>query len=141
MPARPLRKTLRTAVAPVETISRDELITRLRGEFAKYTDVENSICKVAADRGIYCTGFKRYSDDELRQKYQWIVNKRPDLTRDELERIANDWQLAQQEVHELPTACDVQRKVHDTCRGWNDFTNEQLAKFYYQVTGKEIQVT
>ena len=141
MPAKPLRKSVHTTAVPVESISRDELITRLRREFAKFTDIENSICKVAAERGIYCKGFKRYTDAELRQKYQWIVNKRPELTRDELETIANDWQLAQQEVYELPTACDVQRKVHDTCRGWNDFTNEQLAKFYYQVTGKEIQVT
>jgi len=140
MPGKPLRKTIHTP-APVETISRDELIARLRADFMKYTDIENSICKVAAERGFFCSGFAQYSDGELRQKYAWIVNKRPDVTREELEAIANDWQLAQQEVHEMPVACDVQRKVHDTCRGWNDFTNEQLVKFYHQVTGKEIQVT
>ena len=47
---------------------------------------------------------------------------------------------SKQEVHELPMACDVQQKVYDTCRGWNDFTNEQLAKFYFQLTGDEIAI-
>jgi hypothetical protein len=104
------------------------------------TDEENSICKVAAERGVFCKGFHRYTDEELRKRYDWIVAKNPLMTRDELERIANDWQLAQQEVYELPIACDVQMKVYDTCRGWNDFTNEQLAKFYYQLTGDEIAI-
>lgn len=140
MPGKPLRKRVQQSVPTIETVSRDEVIGRLRSEFRKYTDVENSICKVAAERGIFCNGFRRYTDEQLRERYGWIVSKRPELTRDELEQIANDWQLAQQEVYELPVACDVQRRVHDTCRGWNDFTNEQLAKFYYQVTGKEIQV-
>ncbi|HSP34958.1 MAG TPA: hypothetical protein VLU46_11630, partial [Thermoanaerobaculia bacterium] len=124
MPGKPLRKRVQAPIA-VEKITRDELIARLRGEFMAMTDVENSICKIAAERGFFCNGFNRYDDAELRQRYQWIVNKRPELTREELEEIANDWQLAQQEVHELPVACDVQRKVHDTCRGWNDFTDEQ----------------
>jgi hypothetical protein len=136
---KPLRK--KTTLPAIETMSREELVGHLRGQLSKYTDIENSICKIAAERGIFCDGFKRYSDDELRRRYSWIADKRPGITREELEEIANDWQLAQQEVYELPFACDVQRKVHDTCRGWNDFTNEQLAKFYYQLTGKEIQVT
>jgi hypothetical protein len=134
-----LRK--KAARPAVETMTRDELVNRLRGQLSKYTDVENSICKIASERGIFCKGFNRYDDDELRRRYSWIADKRPGISREELEAIANDWQLAQQEVYELPFACDVQRKVHDTCRGWNDFTNEQLEKFYFQLTGKEIQVT
>ena len=136
---KPLRK--RSASPVIESVSREELVGRLRSQLSKYTDVETSICKVAAQRGIFCKGFDRYDDEELRRRYSWIADKRPGISREELEVIANDWQLAQQEVYELPFACDVQRKVHDTCRGWNDFTNEQLAKFYFQLTGKEIQVT
>ncbi len=136
---KPLRK--KNNLPTAEIVNRDELVNRLRSQLSKHTDIESSICKVAAERGIFCNGFKRYADDELRQRYSWIADKRPGITREELEAIANDWQLAQQEVHELPFACDVQRSVHDTCRGWNDFTNEQLAKFYYQLTGKEILVT
>jgi hypothetical protein len=138
MPKPITRKNARPAI---ESVSREELVVRLRNQLSRFTDIENSICRVAAERGIFCNGFQRYSDEELRQRYSWIAAKRPGITREELEEIANDWQLAQQEVHELPFACDVQRKVHDTCRGWNDFTNEQLAKFYFQLTGKEIQVS
>lgn len=124
----------------IETLNRSEIISRLRRELMQSTDEENSVCKVAAERGVFCKGFKRYTDDELRKRYDWIVAKNPVMTREDLERIANDWQLAQQEVHELPMACDVQQKVYDTCRGWNDFTDEQLAKFYFQLTGDEIAI-
>ena len=124
----------------IPVIPRNDAIARLRRELLELTDEENSICKVAAEKGLFCRGFLRYSDAELRKRYDWIADRRPDLTREELEVIANDWQLAQQEVFELPIACDVQLRVHDTCRGWNDFTNEQLAKFYGQITGQEIAI-
>jgi hypothetical protein len=137
--SRPFRKKAQP-VPIIETVSREELIARLRRELTQFTDVETSVCKAAAEHGVFCKGFQRYTEPELRSRYGWIVAKRPDLSREELDEVANDWQLAQQEVHEMPIACDVQRKVHDTCRGWNDFTSEQLAKFYYQMTGKEIQV-
>lgn len=124
----------------IQTVPRQDAIARLRKELLRFTDEENSVCKVAAERGIFCDGFHRYSDAELRKRYDWIADRRPGLSREELETIANDWQLAQQEVFELPIACDVQQRVHDTCRGWNDFTNEQLARFYQQLTGEEISI-
>ena len=123
-----------------ETVSRNELIKLLRNELSLMTDEETSICKAAAAHGIFCQGFHRYGDNELRRRYGWIVRKRPDMTREELEVIANDWQLAQQEVHETPLACDVQNKVQDTCGGWSDFSNEELTAFYQQLTGKTISI-
>lgn len=134
------KATLKPALPQTEEILRSEAITRLRSELGKATDIENSICKVAGERGIFCYGFKRYTDDELRNRYSWIVAKRPDMTREELEEVANNWQLAQQDVYDMPVACDVQQRVHDTCRGWNDFTNEQIARFYFQITGNEIRI-
>ena len=136
-----VRKTSTAQVPQPEAVPRTEAIARLRSELSKLTDIENSICKVAGEKGIFCQGFERYSDAELRNRYGWIVARRPEMTREELETIANDWQLAQQEVYEMPIACDVQCRVHDTCRGWNDFTNEQLARFYFQLTGNEIKIT
>ncbi|HUP46857.1 MAG TPA: hypothetical protein VM779_15225 [Thermoanaerobaculia bacterium] len=122
-------------------ISRDEAIARLRRELTELTDIENSVCKVAAERGVFCGGFRQFSDAELREKYDWIVAKNPAMSRADLERIANDWQLAQQDVRDLPIACDVQARVHDTCRGWDDFTNEKLALFFQQLTGQEIVIS
>jgi hypothetical protein len=121
-------------------VSRNELIKMLRNELAGLTDADTSICKAAAEHGVFCHGFNRYGDNELRRRYGWIVRKRPEMTRDELETVANDWQLAQQEVHETPLACDVQSKVHDTCGGWADFSNDELSQFYKQVTGRDIAI-
>jgi hypothetical protein len=125
---------------PVETIAREEAITILRGELLKLVDDENSICKVAAEKGIFCKGFQRYSDFELRKRYRWIARKDRRYTREEIEDLANRWQLARQDVDELPLACDVQQVEHDSCRGWDDFSSEELGKFIYQVTGRLIMV-
>jgi hypothetical protein len=124
----------------METVTRDEVIARLRSALLGYTDEENCMCKVAAERGIFCKGFRRFTEAELRERYWWIVRKRPEISREELETIANDWQLAQQDVRDLPIACDVQTKLHDTCRGWHDFTNEQLAAYYRQLSGETVHV-
>jgi len=124
----------------MSNITRDEAITRLRSEFLKLTDDEHSMCSVAAERGIFCGGFHQFNDPELRNRYWWIVRRRPSITREELEAIANDWQLTQQEVKDAPIACDVQSRVHDTCRGWEDFTNEQLAKMFQQITGEAVSI-
>ncbi len=86
-----------TPVPQPEPVSREELVERLRLALAELTDQETSICKAAAERGIFCRGFARYNDQQLRRKYDWIVRKRPGMTRADLEQVANDWQLAQQE--------------------------------------------
>jgi hypothetical protein len=121
-------------------IYRTEAIDRLREEFLKRLDGDTSICRYAAESGLFCRGFARYSDRELRQRYDWIARRRPYLSRPELEAIADRWQLARQEVGELPIACDVQQRVHDTCRGWDDFSNEDLSRFLFELNGKNVVV-
>ena len=123
-----------------ETISRPEVIAFLRVQLASLTDEETSICKVAAEKGIFCHGFRRYSDDELKQRYGWIYRKQPDVSRQDLEDVANRWQLARQEVTKMATSCDVQQLERDTCRGWDDFTNESLSDFYFEMTGRRLEV-
>lgn len=122
-------------------MKREEVISGLRESLLRFTSEEKSMCQVAAERGIYCRGFRQLDDATLRERYWWLVRKRPNITRAELEKLANDWQLAQQDVRDEKLSCDVQSKVHDTCCGWDDFSNEQLAVFYKQVTGKQIEVT
>ena len=125
---------------PVETIAREEAITILRGELLKLVDDENSICKVAAEKGVFCKGFQRYSDFELRKRYGWIARKDRRYTREEIEDLANRWQLARQDVDQLPIACDVQKLEHDSCRGWDDFSNEELSGFFTELTGRSLIV-
>jgi hypothetical protein len=127
-------------IPQVPALTRQGAIDHIRESLENLTDAENSICKVSAEHGIFCRGFKRFTDTELRRRYGWIVRKRPDMSREDLEKIANDWQLAQQQVQDTSLACDVQTKLHDTCCGWDDFTNEELATFYAQVTGREVHV-
>jgi hypothetical protein len=62
------------------------------------------------------------------------------MSRAELESIANLWQLTQQEVKGLPIACDVQSVARDTCAGWLMFTDEQLSRFYFDLTGRLLKV-
>ena len=123
-----------------ERLTREEVIGQLRQELMRLTDTENCMCKVAAERGLFCGGFRQFTDQQLRDRYWWIVRKQPDISRADLERIANDWQLTQQEVQLLPIACDVQTQVHDTCRGWHDFTNEDLEQYFRQLTGRDVRV-
>lgn len=123
-----------------DSIERAEVINLLRSELLKHTDSETSACKYAADRGVFCRGFARFDDAEMRRKYNWITRRRPDMTREELEDVANRWQLARQDVDALPVACDVQQIEHDMCRGWDDFSNQELAQFYSSMTGKQIVV-
>lgn len=126
-----------------QSISRAKAIALLRHKFLKEldkTDGETSMCKLAAERGIFCRGFDRYGDGEIRRTFDWIVRKDPSMSREEVEEFANRWQIARQEVREMPLACDVQQREHDSCRGWDDFTNEQLATFVAEVTGNEYVV-
>ena len=72
-----------------ETISRVSLIVALRNELAERAKGEMSICKLAAEKGIFCRGFRRYSDADLKQRYGWIAKRYPNASRAELEAMAD----------------------------------------------------
>lgn len=121
-------------------ISREDAISRLRTELVGLVDGERSICLVAAEKGILCHGFRRYSDAELEERYRWLLRSRAGATRAETEKLANRWQLGRQLFDEVPLACDAQRREHDTCHGWDEFTNDDLARFCREILGQEISV-
>jgi hypothetical protein len=124
-----------------QAISRADAIDILRNELLRRAGDDKSACKVAAEQGIFCHGFARYTDAELKRRYDWIARRRPKISRQELEEIADRWQLARQEVEKRPCACDVQQSVKDTCRGWDDFSNEDLSRYCFELTGKDLVVT
>lgn len=126
-----------TTAAPV---SRTAAIAMLREALARIAGPDASICKAAAERGIFCRGFRRDDEAALRARYQWIDERRPGLSRRDLEDLGDRWQLARQELHQLPTACDVQAEEHDTCGGWDDFSAEELSRFIFEVTKKRVSV-
>ena len=131
---------MRGTLTKMDHVSRPELIVLLRDQLALLADEESSICKVAAERGIFCHGFHRYSDEDLKRRYGWIYRKQPGGSRADLEEVANRWQLARQDVTGRRTSCDVQQLEHDSCRGWDDFTSDDLARFYFELSGRTVGV-
>ena len=123
-----------------DTLSRQSLIDVLRQELLKQAD-GRSICRLAAEDGILCGGFLRFSSAELRKRFPWLVRKRPAATRSEIEGLGDVWQLARQEVLDVPTACDVQGQEHDLCNGWDDFSDDELSAFYQELMGKAVRIT
>jgi hypothetical protein len=124
----------------MKTMTRKEAIDHIRAEVSKLVDDEHSVCEVAGRLGIMCRGFKQFSDEELKKRYDWIVAKRNPKTRDELEDLANRWQIARQIVNDRDLSCDVQTLEEDTCKGWNEFSNATLEKYYRQLCGEPIEV-
>lgn len=121
-------------------LSRADAIALLRAALVKIAGPDTSVCKAAADRGIFCRGFRRHDEPALRAQYKWIDERRPGMSRADLEELGDRWQLARQELHQLPTACDVQTEEHDTCGGWDDFSAEELAHFIFELTKKRVAV-
>ena len=125
---------------PEETISRELAIGRIRIKMMDLCDAGKSACQVATERNILCKGFRRDSDDQLRKRYAPYVGGAERLSRSDLERAANHWQLARQRTEDAPVACDVQYRYYQTCRGWNDFSNEELADFCFELAGVRPKV-
>ncbi|HVS32312.1 MAG TPA: hypothetical protein VMS98_12775 [Thermoanaerobaculia bacterium] len=114
-------------------LSRTDLVEKVRCELLRLARTDTSICRVAADRGVFCRGFLRFTDDELRDRFSWIDRKLGQHTRRKLEEVVDRWQLARQEVNQVPLACDVQQVEGDGCRGWDDFSDEDLSRFYLEL--------
>lgn len=123
-----------------KTISRGGAIDILRAQLVKLAGDDVSICKIAAEKNIFCRGLHRHSDVELRRRFDWINARNPRMPRAEMEAVVDRWQLARQEVDQLPTACDVQQLEHDGCNGWDDFSNEDLSRYCLELTGRSVVV-
>lgn len=122
-------------------ISREDAISRLRRKLRDLTGNNASACQVAAERGILCRGFAHYSDRELREAYAKLIPQSRSMTREELEHAADVWQLERQTDVGAMVACDTQQMFYETCRGWMDFSNDQLARFCLELLGEEVVVS
>jgi hypothetical protein len=128
-------------MGPITTpLSRAQAIGRLREAMIALTDDEHSMCRVASEKGIFCRGFRGLSEKEFRDRYDWLVTRHPKASREEIERLANTWELARQLVDRVPLSCDAQLRDHDTCNGWNDFTNEDLERFCREILHKNVRI-
>ncbi len=123
-----------------ERLSRPEVIGRLREKLQSLTDPEHCVCAVATRLGFPCHGFSQLSDDEFRERFDWIAKTRPHATRQELEEYANLYLLGRQAATGATLACDVETREHDLCGGWNSFENDRLEEFYREVFGRPVRI-
>jgi hypothetical protein len=124
----------------MRVLTRPQLIDRLRNYLLGLVDDEHSMCSVAASRDIFCRGFRRLTDEELRQRYDWIVKTRPKISREKLEDLANRFQIGRTEALGAELTCDAQFRAGDTCMGWAEFPNEELVRYHKEWLGEEVVV-
>ncbi len=124
----------------MKTLTRMQAIETLRDRIHDLVDEEHSICEVAARRGIFCHGFSQWTFDELKRRYWWLAERRPHITREELERLANIWQVARRQVMGTDLACDTQTLEHDTCKGWDEWDNSALSRFVQELCGEPVEI-
>jgi hypothetical protein len=126
----------------MKELTRLEVIDHLRGKLLEVSDDEHSICRVAAERGLFCHGFAQWKLHELKAQYPQITRSRPHPTRAEMEELADRWQLARQLVKGKSIACDVQlaEGKFQTCQGWDEFSDEELARFHAEICGEEVRI-
>jgi hypothetical protein len=122
------------------TINRAEAVATIRKRLLDMVDEDHSMCQVASERGVYCCGFGRLTDEQLRQRYSWLLKNNPRMSREALEQMANRWELARQTVNRVPIACDSQTLEKDTCAGWENFDDATIARFYQELVGEQIRV-
>lgn len=121
-------------------ITRETAIARIRRQLIALQEEGKSVCKVAAERNILCRGFHRDRDEELRYRYADKIPEAPLLPREMLEIEANRWQLERQHTEGTLLCCDVQYMFNETCRAWDDFSNEDLARFCAELAGERVTV-
>jgi hypothetical protein len=139
-PQQPPPGTSSVSVAAA-TWSRPVAINRLREALVRLADDEHSLCQVAAARGIFCHGFRRWSAGEFDRRWRNAIGRSTHLTREQMEEFANLWQLAEQIRKGVSLACDTRTQAPGPCRGWEEFSNADLSRFCADVLGKNIVVT
>jgi hypothetical protein len=129
-----------TAPAEQPVWTRGKAIDRLRGCLEKLTDEERSMCQVAAEKGIFCRGFRRWSNAEFHRKWKPAIGSSTFLTRAQMEEFANLWQLTEQVRLRVPFACDAGALAHGACGGWDEFGADALEGFCADVLGVHVRI-
>ena len=146
-PVRPFNpgSTWRGAMVDEDTtmrrITRSQATEELREVLLRMVDQHNSLCRVAAWRGIFCRGFSQWSRAELEQRFP-SLERDPALHRGHLELQANRCQLARQDIRAGRLPCDVTpgESSRPPCEGWSEFDERELARFHREICGERVEV-
>jgi hypothetical protein len=123
-----------------ETWTREEAIARIRARLLELSDGEHSMCHVAAELGVFCHGFRRWSDGEFLRRWTKVVGRSTHLDRPQMEQVADLWQLTEQLRLRVATACDASAVMAGACRGWNEFSNKDLERFCGELLSHNVVV-
>lgn len=127
--------------AEPEVWRRPEAISQLRETLRRLTDDEHSICQIAAEKGIFCRGFRRWPASEFDRRWRRALGRSTHLSRAQMEELANVWQLAEQVRCRVTLACDAQAGSQGACRGWEEFSNADLARYCSDLLGRNVEIT
>lgn len=120
--------------------TREETIRRLRAALQPMCGGDRSMCEVAAEKGIFCRGFRRWHDSEFHRRWKGALGRSTHLTRAQMERLADLWQLSEQLRCGVAFACDASQRAPGACRGWDEFSNDALASFCADLLGTQAVV-
>lgn len=120
--------------------TRPDAVAHLRACLLLMTDEENSLCRVAAERGVFCFGFRRWNVAEFDRRWRDFIGRSTHLSRAQMEEFANLWQLTEQIRCRVPLACDAAASGQGPCRGWNEFSNDEIAKFCGTLLHENVEV-
>lgn len=120
--------------------TRAEAIARLRRELLGLCGDGLSMCRVAAARGIFCRGFRRWPAREFHDRWKNTLGVSTHLNREQMEVLADLWQLTEQLRTGQALICDAQTSRPGACRGWDEFSDEDLAGFCRQLLGRDVSV-
>ncbi len=123
-----------------QTWTRDEAISSLREGLLKLSDGERSICSVAAELGVFCHGFRRWTDDAFSRGWTRALGRSTHLSRPQMERLADLWLLSEQLRLRVPCACDLAAAGGGVCRGWNGFSNADLERCCDEILGRNVAI-
>ena len=126
----------------MKELTRDEAIDGIREVLLGLVDDKTSVCQVASEKGIFCQGFSQWTFDELKEHFPWISQRHPDLTRGELEALANRWCLTRQAPERGRLTCDLMARAptRKPCAGWQEWYEAEIEHFYRELLGEEVRV-
>ena len=125
---------------PPLVLTRDRTIDALRRRLERLGDGEHSTCHVVAERGIFCRGFRRWDDHEFHRRWAPVLGQSTHLTRPQIERLADLWELCEQVGRRVRVACDARAAAPGPCRGWCEFSNEALGILCSELLGRPVSV-
>jgi hypothetical protein len=124
-----------------EEITRAAAVQKIRLKLLELTEGgKKTVCEVATAKNVFCRGFSRYTDPELKRTFSQVLQKDPHMTREQLEKGAAASQLGQQRAGNWLLTCDMQYARYETCRAWDDFTNAELAHFCEELLSERVEV-